>query len=61
MSEQLLIVDTSSIRQLAEAGSDALDLLFGGGKRVVITDSVYREMNRFDDNAPLKIKFLELR
>lgn len=59
MSEQLLIVDTSSIRQLAEAGSDALDLLFGGGKRVVITDSVYREMNRFDDNAPLKIKFLD--
>jgi len=30
MSSQLLIVDTSSLRQLGQTGTDNLDLLFAG-------------------------------
>lgn len=53
MSSQLLIVDTSSLRQLAQTGTENLDLLFAGNKRVVITEAVFVEMQRLDGNSPI--------
>ena len=48
MSSQLLIVDTRSLRQLAHIGSNNLDFLFAGDKRVIITNVVRFERDRLD-------------
>ena len=58
MTEKILAVDTSTIRNFAALGPEGLDLLFHGTDRIVITDDVYTELvNNLAETAPTRIAF----
>jgi len=59
--DNLLSVDTTTLRNLGALGQEGLNLLFKVSDRVVITGDVYDEIvNGFQDpQAPTRVAFLE--